>query len=337
MANEPALSIIVTSYTIERLDDIKALLNSIKTQTYPYIETVFVVERSKELYEAMREMVHDMPTLKVISQNGKSGLSAARNSGIKNASGDIIAFIDDDAVLSPQWAEETVKAYTADDAIIGLTGPILPLWEEPGMDWFPREFYWVFSCTYYDWTEPREVRNGYGTNISFRKEAFNYWVFTDTFGRTRGFHQVSKCGPVGDETEFSLNLKKKTGKTIIYNPRVTVWHRVYKYRISTPFIAKRVYWEGYTKAMLKKLYSQGEKVLAVEYSLLKRIMTKLFPRIIKGFLTHPITAWNELYVSTIILSSLSIGYFSCLLGKTPQIMAMPEEQTQMLLKENRNE
>jgi len=78
--------------------------------------------------------------LKVILNDGKYGLSTARNVGIKHANGDIIVFVDDDVLLCPDWAEKMVEAYK-DNAIIGVTGPAFPLWEDASMAWFPKEFY----------------------------------------------------------------------------------------------------------------------------------------------------------------------------------------------------
>ena len=328
MDNKKSFSIIVTSYTPERLDDIRELLESIRAQTYPDIETIFVAERSRELYEEIRAISRDMPNTKVVYNNGEPGLSTARNLGVREAGGDIIAFIDDDAVIHPRWAEETAKAYAADDAIIGLTGPILPLWENPKMDWFPQEFYWVFSCTYYDWTEPREVRNGYGTNISFKREAFESDCRFQTHFGAKGGGENGKHELSGDETDFSIRIRGETGKRIIYDPSIKVQHKVYKFRLTSRFLAGRGYWEGYTKAMFMKLYKKKEKVLTVEYALLKRIVTKLFPNILKDLFTRPVTAWHKLSVSIIILTSVTIGYFSYLLKTTPQKTEPSEEKFQ---------
>ena len=54
MAEQPLLSIVVTSYTTERLNDIYELLDSVKTQTYSDIETIFVAERSTELCDKIK-------------------------------------------------------------------------------------------------------------------------------------------------------------------------------------------------------------------------------------------------------------------------------------------
>ena len=85
-------SIIVTSYTTERLDDIRDLLESIRAQTYPDIETIFVAERSRELYEEVKAIGQGIPGLKVVFHDAEPGISAARNTGVREASGGIIAF-----------------------------------------------------------------------------------------------------------------------------------------------------------------------------------------------------------------------------------------------------
>lgn len=307
------LSIVVTSYTTERLDDIRELLDSIKTQTYPDIETVFVVERSRELYEEIKAIGRNIPNLRVIYTDGEPGISAARNLGIKEASGKIIAFTDDDAILFPQWAEESMKSYTGDDQIIGLTGPIIPQWEDPSMAWFPKEFYWIFACTYYDWTEPREVRNGYGTNISFRREAFENGNFFPTYlGSERG-GENGQQKTTAEEMELSLRVRQKTGKRIVYNPNVSIRHKVQRFRLTGKYVRKRAFIEGCSKMLIKKLYkSNGNKeaLLETEYELLRRIFFRLFPGILKGFFINPVIAWRKFYVTTTVLSSVAAGYFS---------------------------
>jgi len=316
VADRQLLSITITSYTVDRLNDIFELLQSIQEQTYTNIEVIFVTERSKELHEIVKSYAREnaKTPMKVVF-NDEPGLSAARNLGIKHASGDIIGFVDDDVVLSPDWAEAMVKTYD-DNSIIGVTGPAFPLWENKSMSWFPEEFYWVISCTAWfdDDKKIKEVRNAWGHSMSFRKEAFEFCLFADTFGRTEGAHKSGKRGPVGDDTEFSMNLRSKTGKAIVYNPRVRVRHKVYKYRLTPTFIRRQAYWQGYTKAMFKKLYRNkgvtGRDVLSTEYRLLQRILVGLLSNILKDFSQHPEIAWRKFSLIFNVLFHLALGYFS---------------------------
>jgi len=311
----PKISIITTSYTMDRFKDITELLDSIQAQTYDSIEMVFVVERSPELCHKIRAYADEKsyPNVQILFNQGEWGLSSSRNLGIRQASGDIIAFVDDDAILFPDWAEETAKAYAKDSSIVGLTGPILPLWEDESMAWFPREFYWIFSCTYWDWTEPTEVRNGYGTNISFRREAFEK---CGGFVTGRGLVNVTRDTSwrmlAGEDLELSVRIRKKTGKRIVYYPEVKVKHKVYHYRYTLRFIIKRAYREGYTKSITKRLYNQDNgdaDILATEYALLHHIFSKLLPDILKGFLTNTRLSWRRLRITVTILSCVALGYF----------------------------
>ena len=318
MVETPHVSVIITSYTTKRLGDIFELLDSIKAQTYTNIETIFVAERSMELYSQVQAYVqgNDIPNPKVLFNDGEPGLSAARNVGIKEAKGDIIAFVDDDVLLSHDWLEEMVKTYE-DDSIIGVTGPAFPLWEDETMSWFPEEFYWILSCTGWSgWSQTREVRNVWGMNMSFRREAFEKaGLFTSDFG-LRNSKRTGWVDPPSEDVDMSLRARAKTGKHIFYNPNAKVKHRVYTHRISHKFIMQRAFSVGYQRRMLKKLYPETSKytdILSQEHQLLKRILTRLFPSIAGGFLANPVTSWHKLRVSFTVLFFVALGYYSHLL------------------------
>ncbi len=313
MVEQPLLSIVIASYTLDRLKDILELLDSVKAQTYPRVETILVVERSTELLDYLKQYVAEkaLPQAKIVFNYGEQGLSVARNLGFKEATGDIIAFIDDDALPSPDWAEEMVKTY-GDDSVIGVTGPSIPLWQDETITWVPEEFYWIIGGSgFSDWTEKREVRNVSGTNMSFKREAFDsVGLFLTQLG-AKGGGESGKHEFVGDETEFSIRVGRKTGKRILYNPKVKVQHKVYKFRVTLAFVARRAYWEGYTKALLKRSYrdsSSDNKLLRVEYQLLRRIFTRLLPSILAGLFSHPIIAVRRLSITLNAIFFVAVGY-----------------------------
>lgn len=307
------ISIITPCYTAKRLKDIFELLDSIQVQTYKNIEVLIVAERSLELADSIRRYAEEKsyPNVQVLYNEEEWGSYSSRNLGIRQAQGNILAFIDDDALLFPDWAEETTKAYAEDNSIIGLTGPILPLWEQDSMSWFPKELYWIFSCTYWDWTEKTEVRNGYGTNISFRRDAFDCCGLFKSSLEARGQGKSDWQRPGAKETEFSLRATRETGKRIIYHPRIRVKHKVYGYRLSTSFIAKRAYWEGYAKALLNKWYHPNHTgILSTEYSLLRRILFNSLPYSFGLLIKHPIIALHRLWVLSLTLGLVATGYAS---------------------------
>lgn len=316
MAEQPLFSIIITSYTTERLKDVFELLDGVKAQTYPNIETIFVAERSTELYEQVkaRNKGKNIPNMKILFNEGEPGLSAARNLGIKEATGDIIGFVDDDVLLFDDWAEEMVRSYE-DESIIGVTGPAFPLWEGESLSWLPEEFHWIIGSTAWcGWNEMREVRNVWGMNMSFRREAFEVGgLFISVLGMQESNKKRWNMRGA-EEVELSLRAKRNTGKRIVYNPKVKVKHRVYRDRTSWRSIARNSYQMiGYSRHMLKKVYPEGDKdanLLSPEYQLLKRIFSRLLPSILKGFFRNPIIAWKKLCVTFVSLIFVALGYCS---------------------------
>ncbi len=317
----PAVSIVVTSYTMERYNDLTELLDSLQEQTYRNFETVLVTEKSSELFEKLKVYIQEKGyfNTRVLFNTGPQGLSPSRNLGIKEAKGDIITFTDDDALPFPEWLEEIVKTFAGDDSVISVTGLALPLWQEESMNWFPEEFYWVIGCTAFSkLTEVEEVRNAWGANMSFAKEAFalcglfNENDFGSSIANTKG-----KQGLIGDDTEFSLRLRRETGKRILYNPRVKIRHKVYRFRLAPKFMRRYAYQHAYSKAFIKRFYSNGhdKDVLAREYQLLKRILLRLLPGILVGFFKQPVVSWRRLVVTATVLFYTALGYFMATLRR----------------------
>ncbi len=312
----PAVSVVVSSYTMERYNDITELLDSLQEQTHRNFETLVVAERSTELFDKLGAYVQEngYPNTRILLNPGPWGLSPARNMGIKEAQGDIVAFIDDDALPFPDWLEEIVRTFTEEDSVVGVTGFALPMWEAESMNWFPEEFYWIFGCSAFSGlTEMKEVRNAWGANMSFVKEAFassglfDEVNFGSSIANEEGRHTL-----MGDDTEISMRLRRATGKRIIYNPDVKIWHKVYSFRLTPEFIRRYTYRHAYSKAVMKRLYrdSHSEDVLAREHELLKRILLRLLPSILVGFFKKPVVSWRRLVVTTAILLWTALGYFA---------------------------
>lgn len=305
----PLLSVIVTTYSRDRLGDVFDLLESLKAQTYPYIDVIFVGEREPDLCEQVREYAQQqgMPNVITLFNDGEPGLSAARNVAVREARGELIAFLDDDVVAFPDWAEAMVSAFQETDAI-GLTGPALPLWEDPSMAWLPEELYWIISCTAWSgWDRVREVRNAWGMNMAFKMEAFK---IAGLFHNDTGYHR----GPMAEDNEFSLRVRAQTGKRIVYIPSAKVWHRVHPYRLTWSFIRERAYWIGRSRRNLLRLYATpSEDMLSAERVLARRILTHRIPKDLIGLFITPNTSWKRLTPTFWALLFVTIGYYYHLL------------------------
>ena len=306
MGQNPLLSLVITSYTTERLGDIYELLESVKNQIYKNMEVIFVTERSQSLFEKVKAYAEEkaMPNMTVVFNDGEPGLSVARNMGIQHAKGDIIAFVDDDVVLFPDWAEEMVKAHENESAI-GVTGPAFPLWEDESLKWLPEEFYWLVSCTAWTgWEERRVIRGAFGANMAFKREAFaDGCLFSPNAGFTRGHHD----SPISEDIEFSLRLRKKNGRPIMFDPGPRVWHRVVTGRLSLGFVVQRAHHIGCTRRIIRRHYADEFGSFDQERQVLKGVF-QLLLGIPREFINRPMVAWKKLSLISTVIISAAVGY-----------------------------
>jgi GT2 family glycosyltransferase len=305
---DPLVSVIVSSYALDRLRDIEELMSSLFSQTYRHAEIVFVADKQMELCTVAASIARKegMGNLRVFCNNGTPGLSAARNLGVRYATGDIVAFIDDDAIAFPDWLERMVRVFYEHPEAIGVTGPAFPKWEGGNPEWFPEEFFWLLSCPTPSWTgyvQPTQIRSAWGVNMAFRREAFGTTGFSEAF---MGGERTA-----ADDVEFSLRVRKATGRPIIFDPSTSVYHKVYKHRLSAIFIRRKAFRDAYAKAILQTLYrGQTEPAYRIdlEITLLKRILLRFFPTMLKRFLRDPAGAWKQFRLAVVALFFTGLGY-----------------------------
>ncbi|WP_144903874.1 glucosyl-dolichyl phosphate glucuronosyltransferase [Halobellus captivus] len=249
-------SVVICAYDPDLYDDLSEAIESVREQTYESVEAVVVIDGSDELYERVRNDYEDRRDVVLHCNDSNVGLSRSRNAGIERSSGDVIAFLDDDAVASPDWIAELVDTYERRDAI-AAGGRMVPRWVAGEPEWLPPEFYWLVGVTHRGFPEEaREVRNTFGSNISFKREVFEeIGTFEPDLGR-HGDRQIQ-----GEETELAARMHAAFGERVWYNPDAFVEHKVFAYRTDPTWLLKRAFWQGYSKRALDELIddSGGEE------------------------------------------------------------------------------
>jgi glycosyltransferase involved in cell wall biosynthesis len=243
----PTFSVVVCAYNDERALDLARAIASVQTQSMRPLETLLVIDHNEPL---LARATRDFPSVTVMPNAGRRGLSDARNTGLHAARGAVVAFLDDDAEAAPDWLARLAAGYE-DPAVIGVGGYAEPLWAAGHRPrWFPEEFDWVVGCSYRGLpTEATTVRNFLGCNMSFRAEAFAIaGDFDTTIGRVGS-------RPVGDEeTEFCIRLVRRApSRLLIYEPAARVRHSVPGNRSSWRYFQSRCFSEGVSKAILSEL------------------------------------------------------------------------------------
>lgn len=103
--NQPLVSVIIPSY---KRDTVLGAVKSVLDQTHKNIELLVVDDCSPKPVKDILSSIID-PRLRVIRQEKNSGVSAARNQGVKEARGDFIAFLDDDDKWLPRKLERQLE------------------------------------------------------------------------------------------------------------------------------------------------------------------------------------------------------------------------------------
>jgi hydroxymethylpyrimidine pyrophosphatase-like HAD family hydrolase/GT2 family glycosyltransferase len=252
----PTLTVIICAYTMDRWDDLTAAVASVHGQTRAAEEVVLVIDHCPPLAE---RAARELPGVRVVPSRGRPGLSAARNTGIAEANGEILAFLDDDATADPQWAERLLAGYQ-DPKVLGVGGLIRPRWDTPRPAWFPTEFDWVVGCTYHGMATGRApVRNLLGANMSFRRE-----VLDEVGGFRTDLGRVG-TKPLGcEETELCIRAAARhPDGVLLYDPAASVRHHVPDQRATWTYFRARCYAEGLSKAAMTRRTGTG-RALASE-------------------------------------------------------------------------
>jgi GT2 family glycosyltransferase len=216
-------------------------LKSLREQTHPDYETIVVA------YNRVVEKIIPRGQVRFFL-SPKASTSAQRNIGIAHATGEIVAFIDDDGVADANWLTHLAKHYKSRE-VVGVGGKIVPhfLAEVPT---FLREL------------PPGIVRGFLGQTILDSKQAFiidkpllwacNLSFRKSIFDEIGGFDEKLGRSPDNLMGEEEIELQKRIldrGYKLVYEPKALVTHLIDKERLTKGYFLERSFWQGYSEIM----------------------------------------------------------------------------------------
>jgi glycosyltransferase involved in cell wall biosynthesis len=275
-AAAPTVTVVICAYASRRADALLAAAAAVLEQLAVDDELVVVVDHNQELLEHARSAIGEAVSevaartsgrVRVIANENRRGLSGARNAGTSSARGEIVAFLDDDALPRARWLAALREPFS-DPAVIGAGGIAAPAWESERPAWMPEEFLWVVGCSYRGLPEHAvAIRNPIGANMAFRRS-----VLEAAGGFTDGLGRVGRT-PLGcEETEFSIRAVRACGGQILQQPDAVVDHAVSSDRLTAAYFARRCWAEGISKAIVSRL-TGADTALASE----RRYVTRTLP------------------------------------------------------------
>jgi GT2 family glycosyltransferase len=293
------VSVVVCSYTEERWGDLVDAVTSVRAQTVAALEVIVVTDYCPALHD---RCVNGLAGVRVVANNGNRGLSGARNTGVETARGQVVAFLDDDAVAESDWLERLLVGYL-DPSVMGVGGRVVPWWSAERPGWFPPEFDWVVGCSHPGLPAERApVRNFVGANMSFRRDVLeSVGGFTPTLGRSGA--DASGC----EETELCIRASQQHDGDLIYEPSATVRHRVPQVRASWSYFVRRCYREGRSKAEVTRLAGTRDG-LSSERSYLRSTIPSGIARSIREASSGRLAGMGCALTMVVGVSATAFGY-----------------------------
>jgi glucosyl-dolichyl phosphate glucuronosyltransferase len=174
------------------------------------------------------------------------GKSFALNSGVQQAHGEILAFMDDDVTVEPTWLKDLTAGLDGTEWV-GSGGRILPEKDFSPPYWLALEgpFKMGGILALFDQGDQAGMLNlaPYGTNMAFRKEMFGkYGGFRTDLGPTPGSEIRN------EDTEFGRRLMD-AGERLRYEPSAVVYHEVPQNRLRKSYFL--TWWFDYGRAEIR--------------------------------------------------------------------------------------
>jgi glycosyltransferase involved in cell wall biosynthesis len=170
----------------------------------------------------------------------QQGKSHALNAGIRATQSEILAFMDDDAKVDPEWLGKLVSSLH-DGKWAGAGGRIVPVWPGAIPNWLRVEDPNALGpfVAFDPGTGAAPLADPpYGANMAFRREAFQkYGNFLVELGPRPG------SDIKGEDTEFGQRLLN-AGERLRYEPEAVVHHPVPECRLKKSYVLSWWYWHG---------------------------------------------------------------------------------------------
>jgi glucosyl-dolichyl phosphate glucuronosyltransferase len=266
LPSSPSVSVIICAYTEDRWLQLEKAIASVDSQILSPMEIIVSIDHNEALLRKIKEYLErtraaGMISLIVVANKYDGHLGSARNTAAEFATGEVLAFLDDDAAAEADWLERLIEPY-GDDNVGAVGGAPLPVFELQRPRWFPHEFDWVFGCAYKGLPLARApLAHLIGANMSIRRSILQ---------EIGGFHSDDH-----DDMDMCHRVAFAHYK-VLYEPRAVVRHFVPAARTTWGYFWRRCFFvnRGKVEAFANM---QDAAHLGAEVAFVIRTMTRDVP------------------------------------------------------------
>ncbi len=282
------VSVVIPTY--KRAQILPLMLSALKSQTFKDFDVIMVVKPSEDGTEELLKQASSSLKIKVLTQQ-TGHIVDAYFFGSKHSTGDIVAFLDDDAIPAPDWLMETVKAFQQDSTVAALTGDQFPVIINGGKLHKLQETEIPPVLSHYEfalWGRPLRGLENFKNSIA--NSGVVYERGNNAYSRKHGTAKALLRGPsmavngnvlraiclpsewiLGCAWEMMLGWQIwKQGYGMVYNPKVKVYHIAHGRTSSRDFLNPRtdLLWAVEAEMLFYRLYGAEP-----EFSLISKFVS----------------------------------------------------------------
>ncbi|WP_027255540.1 glycosyltransferase family 2 protein [Planktothrix agardhii] len=251
-------------------------IDSLLQQDFSDFEIIVVDNASTDRTRQVVESRLPNPKLRYIYEP-VTGLSVARNTGAKNSQSPIIAYLDDDAIATPQWLRVLYSAYENHPKLAIAGGKVTLIWPEKIIPppWLSDNL--AGNLGEYNlgdqWVEIK--------NPGLTPRGLNYSIRRSFLEKIGGFDvNLGRVGKrlLSNEELQMTELALQQGWQVAYVPEALVAHHVAPERVNRAWFMERGWWQGISECYREQLAGRdgmvqlgrgGERIIRGLYKTLK--------------------------------------------------------------------
>lgn len=237
------ISVIICTYNRDKY--IYNVLKSVADNDYPRdrYEIVLVNNNSTDNTESeCKRFQTDYPDICFrYFVETQQGLSYARNCGIQNSNGDLLVYVDDDALVNPEYLQTYADFFVRNAHAVAAGGPIIPEYETQEPSWMSHYTRQLVTGKLYLGEKEREFPRGSypgGGNSCYRKSVFDkIGLFNVELGRKGN-------SLIGAEEKDLYDKMTTQGMKFFYLPTAILYHLIPEKKLTQDYFDRLTYGIG---------------------------------------------------------------------------------------------